>query len=227
MHSVPCFCSVVEGGEAVPNQHLQSTYDQLCQSYRAIDDMRMKLLGALPLATGTGIFLLLNKDLADPNAASLLKGYLPAIGIFGFLVTFGLALYEVYGIRKCQALIETGKAIEVQLDVPGQFLTRPGPLLRFVSEPLAGGFIYPAVLAAWTFVGLYSWPTRKSWAVHVFCFGLVFSLLYNFIFRNWRPPNLDEWVEKHPTNRPTSGNGGAAQHSPADDPGSVLPAERN
>jgi hypothetical protein len=45
-----------------PNPHLQSAYDQLCESYRAIDDMRMKLLGALPLATGTGIFVFLNKD---------------------------------------------------------------------------------------------------------------------------------------------------------------------
>ena len=41
------------------DEKLKTTYDQLCYSYRAIDDFRAKLLGFLPLATGTGIFLLI------------------------------------------------------------------------------------------------------------------------------------------------------------------------
>ena len=36
-------------------------YDQPCNSYRAIDDFRAKLLGFLPLAAGTGIFLILDE----------------------------------------------------------------------------------------------------------------------------------------------------------------------
>lgn len=194
------------------NPNLAQVYQQLCESYRAIDDMRMKLLAALPLATGTGIFLLLNKD-----SAELVREYSPAIGVFGFLVTFGLALYEVYGIRKCHALIETGKAIEIQLDVAGQFRTRPDALLGLVNEPLAGGFIYPAVLAAWTFVALYSSRTKACWAAPllVFSFGLAFSLLYNYRFRHWRPPNLDEWTKKHPRNGSPGSDGGDSQHPPS------------
>jgi hypothetical protein len=121
---LPASVSVINGSKAMPspNPNLQSAYDQLCESYRAIDDVRMKLLGALPLATGTGIFVFLNKD-----AGPLLKENSLAKGIFGFLVTVGLALYEIYGIRKCLALIKTGTAIEEQWDVPGQFLTRPTP----------------------------------------------------------------------------------------------------
>ena len=38
--------------------HLSSAYDQLCSSYRAIDDFRAKLLGFLPLVTGGGLILL-------------------------------------------------------------------------------------------------------------------------------------------------------------------------
>lgn len=41
--------------------NLATGYQELCNSYRAIDDFRAKLLGFLPLATGTGIFLLLDK----------------------------------------------------------------------------------------------------------------------------------------------------------------------
>jgi hypothetical protein len=194
-----------------PNPNLAQVYQQLCESYRAIDDMRMKLLAALPLATGTGIFLLLNKD-----SKELVHEYSPAIGVFGFLVTFGLALYEVYGIRKCHALIVTGEEIENQLDVPGQFRTRPGALLGLVKEPVAGGFIYPAVLAAWTYVALYSSPTKACWAaVLVFSFGLAFSLLYEYLFRKWRPPELDKWVEKHPRSGSPGSDGGDSQHPPS------------
>ena len=35
-------------------------YSGVCQSYQAIDDFRMRLLAMLPLATGTGVFLLLS-----------------------------------------------------------------------------------------------------------------------------------------------------------------------
>ena len=179
-----------------PDQHLEKTYDQLCESYRAIDDMRMKLLGVLPLATGTGIFVLLNKD-----APQLLKENSPAIGTFGFLVTFGLALYEVYGIRKCHALILTGKGIEIRLGVPGQFLTRPDALLGLVNEPLAGGFIYPAVLAAWTYVAFYPCPTAAACAVRIFLCGLLFSILFHLKNVKWLPPHLDDWVKEHPPKR--------------------------
>jgi hypothetical protein len=32
------------------DENLKTTYDQLCTSYRAIDDFRAKLLGFLPLS---------------------------------------------------------------------------------------------------------------------------------------------------------------------------------
>ena len=35
-----------------------AAYSEVCKSYHAIDDFRMKLLGALPLASLVGIFLL-------------------------------------------------------------------------------------------------------------------------------------------------------------------------
>jgi hypothetical protein len=42
----------------MPDENLRDAYQELCNSYRAVDDFRMKLLAFLPLATGTGVVLL-------------------------------------------------------------------------------------------------------------------------------------------------------------------------
>jgi hypothetical protein len=58
---------------------LRGAYDQLCMSYRAIDDFRTKLLGFLPLVTGGGLLLLTGK--ADGFAREfLLHGSVRADG---------------------------------------------------------------------------------------------------------------------------------------------------
>jgi hypothetical protein len=43
-------------------ENLRAVYQQLCESYRAIDDFRTKLLGFLPLATATGMFFLITEE---------------------------------------------------------------------------------------------------------------------------------------------------------------------
>jgi hypothetical protein len=131
------------------DENLKTTYDQLCYSYRAIDDFRAKLLGFLPLASGTGIFLLI-----PDNSKSPLNTYLVPVGAFGFLITLGLFFYEIYGIKKCHALIKAGQKIEDQMRIRGQFQGRPPGVAGFINEPFAAGVIYPAVLAAWTFLAL-------------------------------------------------------------------------
>jgi hypothetical protein len=42
----------------VGETNLRTAYDQLCVTYRAIDDFRARLLGFLPVATGGGLLLL-------------------------------------------------------------------------------------------------------------------------------------------------------------------------
>ncbi len=80
------------------DNRLLNVYQQLCSSYQEIDSFRAQLLGRLPKATGAGIFLLYatNGNLSDDT-----KAFLPAIGLFRFVVTLGLFAYEIYGIRKC------------------------------------------------------------------------------------------------------------------------------
>jgi hypothetical protein len=184
----------------------RTIYQELCNSYRAIDDFRAKLLGFLPLATGTGIFLLLDnaKLLDDAN----FKGgpVLVAAGAFGFAVTLGLFFYELYGIKKCHALINAGRILEGTLRVDaqnGQFTERPREVAGLINEPFAAGVIYPAVLAAWTFLAVFFMPKKAPWwapqdedvvwwAIGVFIIGFTISLFFNL----WLKLELEEKIKR-------------------------------
>ena len=175
----------IDGGQSTPkhdgpkrDKELK-VYEQLCNSYRAIDDLRAKLLGFLPLATGGGIFFLVN-TLKDET-----KQFLLPMGAFGFVITLGLFFYEIYGIRKCGALIDAGKNLERILGVEGQFKTRPHEVARLIDEPFAAGWIYPAVLAAWTFLALvFAWPQAAlPAAMLVFIAGLALTSIYDYMLR--------------------------------------------
>jgi hypothetical protein len=160
-------------------------YDQLCESYHAIDDFRAKLLGFLPLATGAGILF------AAKEGPSLLQRFSPQIAIFGFLITFGLFCYEIYGIRKCFELIQAGKKIELAMNVQGQFSTRPHGVFGLINEPFAAGVIYPAVLASWAFVGFVHMDASQQFeysapqcvavliAAGIFVGGFAFTVMYD------------------------------------------------
>lgn len=167
---------------------LRTAYQQVCTSYHAIDDFRAKLLGFLPLVSGAGIFLLLNDAISDPLKRNAAKQFLLPIGIFGAVVTLGLFAYEIYGIKRCHALILTGTRIERLLHVRGQFVKRPTEVAGFINEPFAAGIIYPAVLAAWAYLGLVftlACPAvLASISALIFLAGLGGLLTYNRKLRN-------------------------------------------
>ena len=177
-------------------------YEQLCNSYRAIDDFRAKLLGFLPLATGTGVFLLITDQAKIVSMQNLFQ----PIGLFGLVITLGLFFYELYGIKKCTHLIRIGKELEEKvLEVSnGQFATRPPGVALLINEPFAASLIYPAVLAAWTFL-VFAFPTVQDpipgqpqiiaplkfqidaqyWAIGVFLVTFAGTFFYNvFLVRD-------------------------------------------
>ncbi len=147
------------------DENLKMAYQEVCTSYRAIDDFRAKLLGLLPLVSGTGIFFLLNMK---TNSV-----YLGPIGLFGSVVTLGLFLYELSCLQKCQYLIEHGEEIEYQLKIKGQ-----GQFNRdFQSwKTFAACMIYSAVFAAWIFVALV--PIQEFWWVAALIFFISFVGFY-------------------------------------------------
>jgi hypothetical protein len=163
------------------NYSADTIYKQLCESYRAIDEFRAKLLGFLPLATGTGIFFLFSNNVNE----NCLEEYLTPIGIFGFVVTLGLFSYELYGIKKCTCLIKTGISLEFCLEIEdgkfiGQFIKRPSGVLGFINEPFAAGLIYPAVLSVWMYMALlFKYPFVAKWiAIILFVVGFSLTTIY-------------------------------------------------
>ena len=80
--------------------------------------------------------------------------YLYAIGLFGFLVTLGLFIYELRGIQHCKALNQLASRLEGQLHLhDAQFTARPKARLGgFVGAEGAAYIIYPTMLVAWMFV---------------------------------------------------------------------------
>src|SRR5262249_7454200 len=169
------------GTEGADN--LRAAYDQLCSSYRAIDEFRPNLLGFLPLVTGGGLILLTGRT------EEIRREFFWPVGLFGIAVTTGLLAYELFCIKKCHALIVAGEDLEKEMGLPtdaagkpaGQFARRPPHLLWIVNEPFAAAAIYPAVLAAWTYLALYfrnaQW--REEPSLIVFFVGFAGILLYD------------------------------------------------
>jgi hypothetical protein len=156
-------------------------YDQLCRSYHAIDDFRGKLLGFLPLVTGGGLVLLTGRG------DTLAREFFLPVGIFGLLMTLGLFTYEIYGIKKCHALIKAGTVLESELDLTaGQFQNRPREVLGNINEPFAAAIIYPGVMCAWAYLAMYHTARQVGGALAILIFlaGFAGTLEYNRRLRN-------------------------------------------
>jgi hypothetical protein len=142
----------------------RTAYEQVCTSFHAIDDLRTKLLGFLPLVTGGGLILLTGRT------GDVRKAFFGPFGIFGILITFGLLVYELNGMKRCQELIYDGEALEramglthgqftTRVKQPSNLYTRPFAPSNMFTKPFAAAWIYPAVIAAWTYLGLVLyWP---------------------------------------------------------------------
>jgi hypothetical protein len=165
----------------VSDDALLGAYTELCGSYHAIDDFRMKLLGFLPLTSLIGIFGLSNTSLFTQNN-EISRHLIIFVGIFAAAFTLALFLYEIRGIVRCSNLIARGRDIEVLLNVRGQFVVcmeehkrkkdegLPAQKTSIFDAKLAACVIYSIVFAAWLFMVLrfgYNYSIR----------GCVFSAL--------------------------------------------------
>jgi hypothetical protein len=178
-------------------ESIELVYQQTCESYRAIDDFRAKLLGFLPFASGGAALLTTVADLPDRGRA------LACIGALGFVITLGLFAYEVYGIKRCHHLIEYGRRLELDMKVShGQFEWRPHEVARRVAEPFASALIYPAVLAGWCFLGFSGLLPLLGVVIGsaAFCIGVRMMLKYDSALRE----EAGEWRRSIPG--PASGD---------------------
>jgi hypothetical protein len=144
---------------------LLSAYAEVCKSYHAVDEFRMKLLGLLPLASLLGIVLLKRDGLMLlSSGGNQLVGF---VSIFAAAFTLALFLFEIRGILRCSDLIGRGRQIEEELRVQGQFWVcaieaecarRRSSLTDWIAfvfnATVAVCVIYSVVFAAWAFVAL-------------------------------------------------------------------------
>jgi hypothetical protein len=114
----------------VSEDTLTAIYHEICTSYHAIDTFRARLLGLLPLASGTGIFLLLGTGFGTGLFTQQALFLLP-IGLFGVGATLALFALELRGIQKCRSLIKAGEKIEEERNLPSHFAEQPPALELF------------------------------------------------------------------------------------------------
>ena len=146
---------------------LLGVYQEICKSHQAIDEFRMKLLGLLPLASLTGIFVVTKSDsiFSTPNATSDsgVNNLVAFIGVFAATFTLALFLYEIRGILRCHDLIRRGSEIENKLQIIGQFSVcrdehenaRWNKRHLFFNAKVAACVVYSVVFAAWIFLALH------------------------------------------------------------------------
>jgi hypothetical protein len=95
-------------------------YELVCASYRAIDEFRGKLLALWPILGGAagGVALL--------AASTTNRSNLWAVGLFGFFVSVGVAVYEWNQTLRCDQLKQVARDLERALQPDrAQFLTLP------------------------------------------------------------------------------------------------------
>jgi Na+/proline symporter len=192
------------------DENIRGVYDQLSTAYHAVDDFRARLIGLLPLASGVAFIGLL-----DPTKTNALTSHLREIGLLGMVITFGLLIYELKGIKKCTDFIFSGEAMEQVLlkgtSLTGKFteLTKSAPKFwKFATEPVASAIVYATVMAGWTFVASSSehmekdklirvgvvWPSIIVWVV-IFAIVIAFWLRY----KQFREHRKNDTPDKGPS----------------------------
>lgn len=150
-------------GQVSENAAVLATYAEVCRSYHAIDEFRMKLLGLLPLASLIAVFMVDQKTLVVGQVSGSASGHelLAFAAIFAAMLTLALFGYEIRGIQRCHNLINEGKHIEELLGVGhGQFHVcadeheHPAGIARALNAKLIACIIYSLVFAGWLFLAL-------------------------------------------------------------------------
>ena len=144
---------------------LAAAYREVCETYRAIDDFRMKLLGLLPIVSVAGLFALENTGLVRSGSKG--DDVVAYLSVFAALFTLALFVYELRGILICTDLIRRGEALEQAMGITGQFRVCGEARIsdqhsgrwqvvvaRHLNAKLAASAIYSLVCASWLFVAL-------------------------------------------------------------------------
>jgi hypothetical protein len=130
----------------INSDNLLAEYKEVCSNFRLLTDIRFKLLTVLPIGTAAGIWV---AGLEDSKVSTSL------VGLFGFVVTAGAALYNLRNDQLYNELVQRAAQLERLLGLKeGAFAQRPRPwrhLGPFTVEHEKIWWIYLSSLVAWLY----------------------------------------------------------------------------
>jgi len=159
------------GEAAVPDirwEAWKAEYEQISNNFRALAEVRFKLLALVPTLGGVAVFLLSKMTTGAGPASGSSSAMLPAgasadyaivgvVSVLGFLATLGITVYDQRNSELYKLLFDRGKELEGMLEPPlKNFLGRKNSgrhLLGVVliKHDIGLALIYAPVLGAWFF----------------------------------------------------------------------------
>lgn len=123
---------------------LQAIYGEACSTWRALVDVRFKLLALVPFVSVAVLVVIL----PGTGSTERLKGLAGSlIAAVGFIVTLGLVVYEVRNSQLHDDLVSRGRRIEAELGIQMEiFRGRPEPKYRLINHGTAIFLVYAAAL---------------------------------------------------------------------------------
>lgn len=137
-----------DGMDAARNRDLLTTvYNQTCQSWRQLVDVRFKLLALVPTLSLGSLAIVINTDGRHgglPFAMQLL------FALTGLAVTIGLRIYDARNSELHDDLIDRARKIEEELGIhTGAFLGRLKPRKSMIQHGRATSILYGAAIFVW------------------------------------------------------------------------------
>jgi hypothetical protein len=133
---------------AAQREVLKTLYSEVANTWRALMDVRFKLLALVPFVS-VGVLVVLLPGTGSKERLHGLPGR--SIAAVGFVVTLGLLIYELRNSELYDDLISRGRRIEAELGIhTGMFRGRPNAKHRFINHSTAIFLIYAAALAGWS-----------------------------------------------------------------------------
>jgi hypothetical protein len=137
--------------EETPRQpeSLRAEYEQVNENFRALADIRFRLVALVPTVGGVAAFLVTKLAEQRPDYPLVL-----GLAVLGLFATLGVTFYDQRNSQLYNALSARAKALEQALKLTdGQFSARPGRSRRFlfvqVGHDTALALIYSPVIGAW------------------------------------------------------------------------------
>jgi hypothetical protein len=130
-------------------------YENVCTTWRALIEVRFKLLALVPFVSVLGVQVVLSRGTEQAQLSAAARTMLAVIGLAAIV---GLLVYDLRNSELHDDLISRGRRLEDELGIDtGQFRGRLLPGNRALKHDHATGLIYGASVSGWLFALIGIW----------------------------------------------------------------------